>query len=202
MRILSTALAIALLALPGHAAETILPGLADVTGVAANDVLNIRAAPNAKSAIIGSFAPDAAGIEVVATQDGWLRITTPEASGWISARYATLRPGLWQPGALPPGLACHGTEPFWGLTLDGNAARLTRPEAAQRHEGLRILQPAGAGPSAHRALVAEGLVAIVAPAPALCSDGMSDALFGLDVNVVLGEGAEASYLHGCCSIGR
>ena len=200
MRIASLTLILALLAAPGHAGD-MLPGLADVTGVADDDVLNIRAQPNAKAAIIGSFAPDAAGIEVIEVRDGWLRIVQPEASGWISARYATLRPGLWQPDAVPPGLACHGTEPFWGLTLDGGAARLTTPDSATRHEALRILSPSGAGPTPHRALAAEGLAAILSPAPRLCSDGMSDALFGLEIGMIVGEGAEARYLQGCCSIG-
>lgn len=197
MRALAAGLTLLLLAAPALA-EEMLPGLADVSGVAADDVLNIRARPNARAAIIGSFPPDAAGIEVIEARDGWLRIALPEASGWISARYARLRPGLWQPDAVPPGLACHGTEPFWGLTLDGNTARFTTPESATRHTGLRILSPEGAGATPHRALVAEGLVAMIAPAPALCSDGMSDALFGLEVGLVVGE----RHLRGCCSIGR
>ena len=197
MRALAAALTLALLAAPAQA-EDMLPGLADVSGVATDDVLNIRARPSARAAIIGSFPADAAGIEVVEASDGWLRVALPEASGWISARYARLRPGLWQPDAVPPGLACHGTEPFWGLTLDGDTARFTTPETATRHEGLRILSPEGHAPAPHRALAAEGLVAMIAPAPALCSDGMSDALFGLEVGVVVG----THHLRGCCSIGH
>ena len=37
----------------------------DVTGVAANDVLNIRAAPDASAEIIGTLSPNARDIEVV-----------------------------------------------------------------------------------------------------------------------------------------
>lgn len=197
MRIPAAALVLALSALPAPAAEAVLPGLADVTGVAADDVLNIRARPGTRAAIIGSFPPDATGIEVVEARDGWLRVALPEGSGWISARHARLRPHLWQSDAVPPGLSCHGTEPFWGLALDGDTARFATPETASRHGGLRILAPEGHAASPHRALVAEGLVAIIAPAPALCSDGMSDRPFGLEVGVVV----DGRHLRGCCSIG-
>ena len=50
------------LALPLRAEE--FPAAYAVTGVASNDVLNIRARPDAGSAIIGSLAPDATGVEV------------------------------------------------------------------------------------------------------------------------------------------
>lgn len=201
--ILALPLALALLATPGHAApEATFPGLADVTGVAADDVLNIRAEPSASAAIIGSFAPDAAGIEVVETRNGWLRVALPETSGWISGRFATMRRDLWQPDAVPAGLACHGTEPFWSLTLDGAAAQFSTPAAATRHEGLRIFSPFDGAENPRRAITADGLVALVTPAPQLCSDGMSDARFGLDVDLVTGSGEDARYLRGCCSIGR
>ncbi len=203
MRIPALALALTLLAAPGHATpEAIFPGLIDVTGVAADDVLNIRAEPNAGAAILGTLAPDAAGVEVVEARDGWLRVAMPEASGWISDRFATMRTGLWQQDAVPAGLVCHGTEPFWSLTLDGGAAQFSTPESAVRHEGLRIFGPSDWMENPRRALRAEGLMALISPAPALCSDGMSDALFGLDVDVVVGEGEAARYLRGCCSIGR
>ena len=203
MRSPALALALTLLAAPGHATpEAIFPGLIDVTGVADDDVLNIRAQPNAGAAIIGTLAPDAAGVEVVETRDNWLRVTMPEASGWINGRFATMRTGLWQQDAVPAGLVCHGTEPFWSLALDGTAAQFSTPESATRHEGLRIFGPSDWMENPRRAIRAEGLMALIAPAPALCSDGMSDALFGLDVDVIVGSGEDARYLRGCCSLGR
>lgn len=200
---LALALALTLLAAPGHATpEAIFPGLIDVTGVAAGDVLNIRAEPGANATIIGTLAPDASGIEVVEARNGWLRVALPEASGWISGRFATMRTGLWQQDALPAGLVCHGTEPFWSLVPDKGAAQFSTPDGARRHEGLRVFGPADWAENPRRAIRADGLMALISPAPRLCSDGMSDALFGLDADVVVGEGAQARYLRGCCSIGR
>lgn len=64
-RMILTAL---LMASPAAATqEYMLPTLFDVQDVAAGDVLNIREAPNAKAAIIGTLAPDATGVEVVGT---------------------------------------------------------------------------------------------------------------------------------------
>jgi hypothetical protein len=86
VRILSLILAL-LVAMPAAAQD--LPALFRVTGVAANDVLNIRAEPSARAAIIGSFRPDAGGIEVVAlSADGrWGLVNSGEQAGWSSMRY-------------------------------------------------------------------------------------------------------------------
>ncbi|MGB3280174.1 MAG: peptide-binding protein, partial [Pseudorhodobacter sp.] len=45
-------------------AET-LPALFDVTGVAADDVLNLRAAPDGVAEILGALGPSAKDVEVV-----------------------------------------------------------------------------------------------------------------------------------------
>ena len=63
-------------------AQTILPTLYDVTGVRANDVLNIRAMPDASSSILSELPHDAKGVEVVDARAGWARVNTFERSGW------------------------------------------------------------------------------------------------------------------------
>ena len=63
MRALALLLA---LALPSGAAAKGLPALHDVTGVAADDVLNVRARPDASAPVLGALTPDATGVEVVA----------------------------------------------------------------------------------------------------------------------------------------
>lgn len=191
---------LALLALPAWAAPDIFPSLVDVVDVRADDVLNIRAEPGTRGAIVGTLPPGATAIEVVGGQDGWLRVNAGEASGWISARYTRAREDVWQQGAVPATLSCYGTEPFWALGLDGDALRYSEPEGASRHEGLRILMPQGAAPGPERALLAQGVTALIAPAPGLCSDGMSDRLYGLDARLLIGEGEGTRLLQGCCSI--
>lgn len=58
--------------------------LHDVTGVAANDVLNIRENPDAASPVIGTLAPDATGVEVILVDDGWALVNAGERSGYAS----------------------------------------------------------------------------------------------------------------------
>lgn len=202
---IALAVAMLLTAGPGHATpppDAVFPGLIDVVDVAADDVLNIRAEPHAGAPIIGTLPPDAAGIEVIESRDGWLRVTRPETSGWVSARFARMHPGLWQADALPAGLVCHGTEPFWSLTLAGGAARFASPQSVEDYGDARVLSPFDAAENPRRAITAQGLTALITPAPALCSDGMSDALYALDADLILGTGAGSRYLRGCCSIGR
>ena len=98
-----------------------LPALFSVTGVASDDVLNIRAAPDPSSDILGALTPDATGIEVISESDGWASINVEDRSGRVAARY--LRPmghAPWYQLQIP--LHCAGTEPFWSLDIDPQAA--------------------------------------------------------------------------------
>ena len=64
------ALAVALfVASPVWANEDRWPALLDATGVAGDDVLNVRAAANASALVIGTLAPDARDIEVIGPDD-------------------------------------------------------------------------------------------------------------------------------------
>jgi|GEM_PF-991698 len=67
-----------------------------VTGVASDDVLNIRSGPGAETVILGLLPPDATGISVTGetaqAQDGgiWWQIadpTLPGGLGWVNARF-------------------------------------------------------------------------------------------------------------------
>lgn len=61
-----SALALILWLAAGPAAAQDLPAVYDVAGVAADDVLNVRAEPSAEAPVLRTLAPDAGGIEVVA----------------------------------------------------------------------------------------------------------------------------------------
>ena len=175
------ALTMTLMALPAHAAqEYILPTLFDVTGVATNDVLNIRENPFASAPIIGSFMPGQTQIEVIEEENGWGRVNSGERSGWVAMRYLVYRQDSWQENALPSGFSCYGTEPFRGLTVRDDQAVL----------GGRFRDPS-------RAIIADGLTASIVPQ--ICSDGMSDRLMGLRASVIL-HGEAPRLLDGCCSI--
>ncbi|MFD2813860.1 SH3 domain-containing protein [Paracoccus aerius] len=110
-----TALALTL-ALAGPALATqeyILPTLFDVTGVASDDVLNIRAEPNAKAAIIGTLAPDAFRIEVVEERQGWARVNTGEGR-------AGSRRAIWPIAPMSGSRGnCRPLSAAWGPSLSG-----------------------------------------------------------------------------------
>lgn len=184
--------------------EYTLPTLFDVTGVAANDRLNIRAAPSASAAIIGTLSPDARAVEVVG-YDGtgkWARINTGDRSGWAALRFLAYQVDVWKPGALPPSLHCLGTEPFWSLGRRGDMVVFATPETPETVIRIDQVLTTGRFGDPRRAVVAQGasqrMTAVMVPMA--CSDGMSDRAYGLDVTVIIEGIAEPQMLTGCCSI--
>ena len=178
-----------------------VPDLFDVTGVAANDALNVRSAPNADSEIIGGLDPDATGVEITAIQGGWGLVNQGERSGWTAMRFLARQGGTWTAGAVPPTLVCFGTEPFWSLRYEDDDMVWSSPDETKWMETAEALGGAIPG-DVRRGLVAAGdgtdIHAIIAPGP--CSDGMSDRAFGLTAAIILDDGTGPRLLHGCCSI--
>jgi len=179
-----------------------LPALFRVTGVAPDDRLNLRAAPSARSAVLGGLAADAADIEVVArSPDGrWGRTNLGEVSGWVAMRFlqAQSHPD-WHAGLI--GLACLGTEPFWSLRafLPSHRAEFVTPD----NGGVELVLDAGALPATQfpRTLALpfsgahEGMAVL---RPAACSDGMSDMAFGIEAQLYFRGQVEG--LSGCCRL--
>lgn len=189
------------LALAGPALATqeyILPTLFDVSGVASYDVLNIRAEPTTKSPIIGTLAPDATGIEVVEERRGWARVNAGEGTGWVSMRYLSYRTDVWQPGALPAGFRCLGTEPFWDTKVEGGDLVLRTPDDQDGdRRPVQAVLDSGVFRDPARVVVAQDMTLFAQPQ--ICSDGMSDRLFGLSAMLVI-HGDQPRMLSGCCLI--
>lgn len=194
-----TALALMLSATPALATqEYILPTLFDVARVAPGDVLNIRADPNGSAPVIGTLAPDAARVEVVEERRGWGRVNTGEGSGWVSMRFLDYRTDVWEEDALPAGWQCFGTEPFWTVIPQEGQLVTAMPGLPDDTRPLRAVRSTGVFRDPTRAVTAPGMT--LTSTPQLCSDGMSDRLFGLQALVVI-EGEEGTtLLRGCCSI--
>ncbi len=83
-------------------ADLTLPAVADeffrvVTGVAADDVLNVRGGPGVSEAIIGRLAPGVTICITGVTADRgvatWYEIHSPAGNGWVHGRYLTPLPG-------------------------------------------------------------------------------------------------------------
>lgn len=196
----------ALLGLPFAAGAEVFPAFFDVTGVAANDVLNVRSAPDAASPIAGALQPSLTGVEVVAvSEDGkWGRLNIGEVSGW--AAMAFLKPQT-RPAwiALQGDLQCSGTEPFWALSVQPQEKKLSMssPEARTHFMDITAQWPGaewhqtvgmtveGMGASGMAVLRGEG-----------CSDGMSDMRFGISIDLFLQDsgGSSARALRGCCTL--
>lgn len=180
------------------------PGLYDVTGVAGDDVLNIRAAPSASADIIGSYAPHETNIEVVAQDGNWLQVNVAEMSGWISASFAQRTGPDWIEG-LPENLACYGTEPFWSfdeqdgmavfnLPLGEFGARYTRSPAATIPFGLQPVEFSAVYFGDYLSIATASI------RRESCGDGMSDRNMGLSLLLTLIEGDGVSVYSGCCSL--
>ena len=184
--------------LAGPALAEDYPRLADVFGVQASDVLNLRSEPDAGSEIVGTLPPDATGIEVVSVAGGWGLINIGEGSGYASMHFLRPEGGpAWH--ALTTPLFCAGTEPFWALDLDPVAgiARFRTP-GSDTQGGILATWPATPQATLAALLVPEGLTVLQT---AGCGDGMSDRAYGIAIDVFL-TGTNGRRLTGCCGLTR
>ncbi|MEW2911985.1 SH3 domain-containing protein [Leisingera sp. JC11] len=196
--------------LPAAAQE--FPALHSVTGVAADDVLNIRSAPAASAEIIAALAPDQTGVEVVqADASGkWGLVNTGERSGWAALRYLAREPRDDWRSHQSQALECFGTEPFWALTLD-QAPNLKTLDGPDIPFTLLARKPATGhiGKSGFHA-VSWADSTLSSPEPMSlsgtltaqhCSDGMSDRTYGISIDLLRLRGAGGlDVLTGCCSL--
>lgn len=186
--------------------EYILPTLFDVQDVAAGDVLNIRATPSASGEIIGTLAPNATRIEVVGVDASgkWGQVNAGERPGWVSMRFLAYRTDVWEPGKLPDNLFCGGTEPFWSFHAEDGNLIWEQPGHEVALSGLKVMD-SGVFRHPRRGLQVEDdhdtLTATIAPAQ--CSDGMSDIVYGLEATVIMQTRDQAPQMYsGCCRIRR
>ena len=184
--------------------EYLLPTLFDVTGVAANDVLNIRSAPDASAAIIGTLSPQARNVEVVGYDATvrWAHINADQQSGWAALRFLAYQVDVWTPGTLPSTLHCLGTEPFWSFLTKGDMVVFSTPDLPESAITIQQVLTTGVFRDPRRSVSAQNetdrLSAVIVPVA--CSDGMSDRAYGLDVTVVLEGKGQPRMFAGCCSI--
>lgn len=189
--------------MPGLALAQSFPALYSVAIVEPEVETAIRVAPDPQAETIGALASGARDIEVIALDDSgaWGWINSGEVSGWI--RMAEMD-RQHTPGnvLLPRPLICFGTEPFWNLDINaGPNVTLGRPdEAPQQFFGLWVT--GSSNTPDHYALMAQNhsaqLNSVVKRV--LCSDKMSNRLYGLEIDILIRTENDATFLSGCCTI--
>lgn len=199
MRLAGLVLSILLLVSAPLGARDLYPLLHDVSGVASNDVLNVRAAPSSGAPIVGTLAFSQSGVEVLDTDPSgkWGLVNAGETAGWASLRYLRPRP---EPGdyALARKLQCFGTEPFWTLDLvQGQQATFSQMGETRGSMPAGLLSTSGN--RTDRFVVGLGQDAVLIVSRLACNDGMSDRQFGLEANLIsLVPGL--ALLTGCCTL--
>lgn len=185
----------------GPAPVTPDPGLR--YAVAGRGPLILRVGPEPDSAVAATFPSGAAGLILtgrsVPGEDGpsW-EILPPGAEGrpaWAPASRLIAR----EPDSAPAPLQCAGTEPFWGLRLEGGEARMNRPGAMDEIFRAGRRQGAVGDPGVFvQRLAAQGRTSgqvVVIRRPEGCSDGMSDLSSPYETVLTMPSG---EVLAGCC----
>ncbi|WP_166417694.1 COG3650 family protein [Cochlodiniinecator piscidefendens] len=199
---------LAFFAVPVFAQEWELPALYDVSGVVANDVLNVREAPTGSAPIVSSLRPNQTDIEVLHLSDDqrWARVALDEISGWASVSFLTRQPGQTH-DQITRNMICSGTEPFWGLAFLPNSiveyddiiadgptqmTEVRRNVAASRQSFPLVIQVQNGDKSAEIILTRQ-----------YCSDGMSDRDYGFAALFISDHTPyERRVLEGCCRLGN
>ncbi len=185
------------------AEDNLLPAFYSVTRVSADDVLNVREEPSASSPIIFSFEPNSRNIEVVSLSDGgkWGLVSIPEAHGWISMHYLDRQLGQSNTN-LPRPMVCFGSEPSWFLKLGDQHS-----EFSQIYGNTMLLEnkwedtAVGMGSYIYGVLLQGEETQIHASIErSVCSDGMSDSLYGLTINAFHSDISGTQLYRGCCSL--
>lgn len=173
-----------------------------VIGVAAGDVLNVRAQPDPSGEIVGALEPNASGVVVAGTRveingSVWWQVVGGGRLGWVNARYLTLVDAA-SSGDDAFALRCTGTEPFWSLRVADGEARFETPMGEEEtwQAGAMTRAVGLIGRFALRLESHDGLGHLAAWRNyRFCSDGMSDIGFPYEGIMVAPDG---TVLAGCC----
>ena len=201
------------LANPAAASPADWPALHDVIDLSAGDVLNVRAAPDISSEVLSTLARDTKDIEVIRANEDltWGLVNVGEGTGWISLAFLA-RQDKQPTSAFPEIRQCFGTEPFWSLSYEQPAIRLSMPDVplaegfisglfksrsqSDRYYYRGSMISPDAGP------IEVGLSIRLRG----CSDGMSDRAYGIEVDMLVSDNntedgfRPSGLFSGCCTI--
>ena len=133
----------------------------------------------------------------------WARIIWYDQMAWVSTHYlAPDNPPTIAGTALPEGLSCGGTEPFWDVTLRSSGAQYSDPVTDPVTLGFQsAMAPAGrTGFPVMLTYAGSGGSVQSIIRPLICNDGMSDREFGLSADIVLQTATGTALYSGCCAL--
>jgi len=189
-------------------ADFMQPQIYQVTGISAGAHLNVRSAPTTNSADIGDLDSNVQ-VEVLEldASEEWGRILYNEDNGWVFMRY--LQPSSLptiRDSALPVGMLCSGTEPFWYLDLSSDEqVSLSILDSVDTFpatiDSIRRMVEWQQFPVAIRASSSNARIAAVIDNGS-CTDNMTDRDYGRVIELVLENSDtsadDVSVLSGCC----
>lgn len=177
-----------------------LPALYDVTGVSADDTLNVRAGPAVTAQVLDELGPERDGIEVVGFADDrrWGQINIGEGTGWISMAYMERQENQNPVPKTPVPLWCYGTEPFWSVEIGQTDVSFTDPGMDEPALVQPIDYYASVPHSPRGAIVAGDISGFVSRE--LCSDGMSDRQYGWRIDFLRSGNGGHFMFSGCCTL--
>ena len=189
-----------------HAHTQFVPQVYKVSGVTADDVLNVRSAPDSQSQDVGDLQAEAGPLEVLSLDETgkWGRLNWLEGDGWVSMRYLEpIKLETLGNTSLPVGLQCSGTEPFWSMSVESvKSLQLSLQPDSDMIAAINSVASSINNIEYPVAIAADAdevqITAIVRPLA--CSDGMSDRSYGWEVDVLTRTGKNSVLLSGCCSL--
>jgi uncharacterized membrane protein len=170
---------------------------------APDHALTVREAPG--GAALGALAPGLSPVEITGLDETglWGRVIFGERDGWVALDALTpAEPPRLADSAIPSGLVCAGTEPFWSLTLSNEAIVYSAPGAEPEDFGLMDVRPAegfARWPS-RLTLYGEARSGVAILRPLACSDGMSDRTHAWTLDFLIQEEGALRLRSGCCRL--
>jgi len=167
--------------------------LVQVTGVADNDSLNLRAQPDPNSARVGTIDAHDTKIEVIAVDTkgvDWVKVRKGTTTGWVNAKFLQYETGA------PVKMTCAGTEPFWSMSVGYGVARFEF-DGKKTTVGLDEPETPAARPAPWVFAVhgKPGQFLLAEKPEAKCSDGMSDNSYPYSMLVH----TAGVFMEGCCT---
>ncbi len=176
-----------------------------VTNVASDDVLNIRAVPDHQAHIIGTLAPGTSGVRQTGNDKQvadarWVEIHHQGLTGWVNEHFLKRAAPPAPPAFFHERLVCSGTEPFWGLEIDGKNGALDSLAEGRADIAFETVRNAQGVPvlwSFRGKDVRTGKAAIsILEETGQCSDSMSDLTYRYSIRLDIEDGP---FFAGCCN---